>query len=123
MSKPNSVIEAKATEVTTNEEGMTVTKLESPDRLKQLREQQRAIRLETAQVKEALKKQAEAEKAAKLDSMSPEERQVALLMKSISAVSKSVKDMNYTDAFKHVTKLRKEIEAAAANLKTEEAAK
>ena len=122
MAKVLNNIEATTTETVEGKE-MTVTTLAAPDRLKELRDQQRALRIETNNVKAALKKQAEDEKAAKLAELTPEERTVAMLMKSVHEVTKAIKAQTYPEALKYVVKLRKEIEAAAAESKVAEEAK
>jgi hypothetical protein len=115
----NSVVE---TSVSTEEDtkGMEVVKLEAPDRLKQLREAQRAMRLEAKQLKDALKQQAENEKAAKLSAMTPEERVQFELIKAASEVIKFVKKNDFAGAYKASTNLRKKIEHAQAEAKTAE---
>ena len=110
---------AQTTEVVDGVE-MSVQQLVAPDRLKELRDQQRALRIETKNVKEALKKQAEDEKAAKLDKLTPEERTVAMLLKSLHEVAKQIKGQEYPDALKAIVKLRKQIEAANGEPKAPE---
>lgn len=100
-------------------EGMPVQVLQAPDRLKELREAQRSMRLEAKQLKEALKQQAENEKAAKLSSMTPEERVKFELTKAANEVIKHIKKNDFAEAYKASANLSKKIEHAQAEAKAE----
>ena len=89
----------------------TVTQV---DRLKELEENQRQLRLEAKQLRDDIKAKAEAEKQAKLDAMTDEEKEVMNVTRSINYVLNAVKKMDYKKASELMESLKKQINKAAA---------